>query len=262
MRRPTFRVRRNGFFSTAAQLCRKYLQWYGNASLRQERNGERWLLTRLADARLRTVVDVGANIGKWATNAAAALPEATIFALEIVPATFQTLRVNTAGQPRIFPVNLGLADYSGQMRIRYNPEAAAHSTFTDYPHPWDHEEVLACPVTTGDEFLRARGLDAVDVLKIDVEGAEHLVLKGLSDAFAGRRIRFVQFEYGRFNVLTGFRLKDFHDFFKRHGYVVGKLFPDYVELRPFRVDDEDFFIGGNYVACRVEEPLRQALARG
>jgi FkbM family methyltransferase len=204
-------------------------------------------------------VDVGANVGRWAAMAAAAFPAARIFALEIVPATYERLRANTASNPRIHAVNTGLADRPGWLRIRFNPAASTHATYTAYPHPWDREEALDCAVVTGDEFLRAQGIDAVDFLKIDVEGAEPLVLQGFGAALSQRRIRFVQFEYGRFNILTGFLLKDFYDLFRAHGYLVGKIYPDYVELREYDLGDEDF-VGGNYLACPVEDPLRARLA--
>lgn len=252
MLRPTARVRSQAVFRTLARLCRQYLKWYGNASYKPERNGEAWLLRRLAGPDIRVVLDVGANVGKWSLLAAAALPDAEIHALEIVPATFETLRARTAEVPRIHPVNLGLADHAGRLRVHYHPSASAHATFTEYPHGWVGA-TLECEVTTGDAFLADRRLAAVDFLKLDVEGAEHLALQGLSAALGGRRIRFVQFEYGRVNALTGFLLKNFYDLFAAHGYVVGKIYPDYVDLRPYDLGDEDF-LGPNYLACRQDDP--------
>lgn len=252
MLRPTARVRNNPAFRTLARLCRQYLKWYGNASYKPERNGERWLLRRLARADLRTILDVGANVGTWSTLAATAFPAATIYAFEIVPATFERLRAQTAGSPRIRPVSRGLADRGGRLAIRYHPAASTHATFTEYPHGWTGE-TLQCEVTTGDAFLAQEGLAAVDFLKLDVEGAEHLVLQGFAQALAQRRIRFIQFEYGRVNVLTRFLLKDFYDLFAAHGYVVGKIYPDHVDVRPYDLGDEDF-LGPNYLACRREEP--------
>jgi FkbM family methyltransferase len=255
VKRPTARIRRNPFFRTLAKLCRQYLKWYGNTSYKPEKNGEQWLLERLRGAGLRTVLDVGANVGKWARLAADALPAATVYALEIVPATFAELKTATAPVDRIRAVNLGLADHTGRLRIRYHRSASAHATFTDYPHGWQGEgETLECNVTTGDAFLEAQRLTAVDLLKIDVEGAEHLVLRGFARALAERRLRFVQFEYGRVNILTGVLLKNFYDLFGQHGYVVGKIYPDYVDVRDYDLGDEDF-LGPNYLACRREEPL-------
>src|SRR5439155_19181087 len=94
------------------------------------------------------------------------------------------------------------------------------------------------------------GIREVDFLKLDVEGAEHLVLQGLENHLRDRRVRFVQFEYGRVNILTHFLLRDFYQLFAAYGYVVGKIYPDYVDVREYDLSDEDF-LGPNYLACRA-----------
>jgi hypothetical protein len=114
-------------------------------------------------------------------------------------------------------------------------------------------------VMRGDEFLAREGIDEVDFLKIDVEGAEHLVLRGLDGLLRQGRVRFVQFEYGRVNILTRFLLKDFYELFARHNYVVGKIYPDHVEIRDYDLMDEDF-LGPNYLACRAGDPARTLLS--
>ena len=256
--RPTARVRSNPVLRTVAKLCRQYLKWFGNSSYRAEKNGERWLLETLAGEKILTVVDVGANVGKWSLLAVERFPEATVLALEIVPATAAELRVRVQGRERIRPFDLGLADQSGTLTIRYNPAVSAHSTLTDYPYTWKGEKI-ECPVIRGDEFLARERIQHVDFLKIDVEGAEHLVLRGLEVSLREGRIRFVQFEYGPRNILTRFLLKDFYELFDRHGYVVGKIYPDYVEIRDYQLVDEDF-LGSNYLACRADDPLRTRLS--
>lgn len=251
--RPTARVRRNPLLRTAAKLCRQYLKWYGNASYKPHKNGERWLLGALGSEPMRTVLDVGANVGDWSLLAAVAFPDATIYSLEIVPRTAATLRERTAAVSRIKAFDQGLAEHTGTMTVRFNPGASAHTTFTEYPHGWEGERIEA-RVMRGDEFLSREGLRDVDLLKLDVEGAEHLVLRGFERALAERRIRFLQFEYGRVNILTRFLLKDFYERFTKAGYVVGKIYPDYVDIRDYELGDEDF-LGPNYLACRADEPL-------
>ena len=61
----------------------------------------------------------------------------------------------------------------------------------------------------------------------------------------------LQFEYGRTSILTKFLLRDFHEFFEERGYAVGKIFPNYVDFRPYSIDHEDF-IGPNFLAVRRE----------
>jgi FkbM family methyltransferase len=250
--RPTARIRGNPVLRTVAKLSRQYLKWFGNATYKYEKNGERWLLETLRDEPIRTVLDIGANVGKWSLIAAEMFPQATIYALEIIPATAAELRARIAGQSRIKTFAVGLADHTGTVTMRYHPSASTHATFTEYPHSWQGER-LACPVVRGDEFLARERIREVDFLKLDVEGAEHLALRGLEEVLRDRRIRFVQFEYGRVNILTRFLLKDFHELFGGYGYLVGKIFPDHVDMRDYELGDEDF-LGPNYLACRADDP--------
>lgn len=259
MRRPTARVRRNVFFRTIAKLAKQYLKWFGNASYKPLKNGERWVLAQLREASIGSVLDVGANVGDWALLAEEVLPQATIWALEIVPATFTRLRERVQGHTRIRCFNLGLADHDGVLPIHYDPAASTHATFTEYPQGGARQRI-DCPVRSGDGFLREHGIDRVDFLKMDVEGAEHLVLAGLAEALRTRRIRFIQFEYGRVNILTRFLLHDFYELLRGYGYVVGKVFPDFVDFRPYDLGDEDF-IGPNYLACSSDDPALARLSR-
>jgi FkbM family methyltransferase len=256
--RPTARARRNPILKTAAQLCRQYLKWFGNASYKTARNGERWLLSTLHNEAIRTVLDVGANVGNWSLMAAELFPEATIYALEAVPATAAELRSRVGTEQRIKPFNLGLAERSGTIVLNYHPGASTHATFTDYPHSWTGEWV-ECPVMRGDDFLTREGIEQVDFLKLDVEGAEHLALEGFEAALRQQWIRLVQFEYGRVNVLTHFLLRDFYQLFDRYGYAMGKIYPDYVDFRDYDLADEDF-LGPNYLACRKDDDVRRLLA--
>ena len=251
--RPTARNRHNRVLRTAAKLCRQYLKWFGNASYKPARNGERWLLEMLQGKSIRTVLDVGANVGAWSLMAADLFPEATVYALEVVPDTAATLRARTAQHHRIKSFNLGLAAHTGTLSLRYHASASTHATFTEYPHSWTGKRI-DCPVMRGEDFLAREGLRQVDFLKLDVEGAEHLVLQGLEAWLREQRVRFVQFEYGRVNILTHFLLRDFYQLFASYGYVVGKIYPDYVDFREYDLSDEDF-MGPNYLACRSSEEI-------
>ena len=256
--RPTARVRRNPVLRTAAKLCRQYLKWFGNASYKPARNGERWVLERLRTESIHTVLEVGANVGNWSLMAAELLPQATIYALEVVPSTAATLRKRVGGHDRIRPFALGLAAETGTLSLQYNEVASTHATFTNYPRSWAGDRI-DCPVMQGDEFLAQEGVGRVDFLKIDVEGAEHLVLQGLEESLRKGRIRFIQFEYGLVNILTHFLLRDFYELFRGYGYAVGKIYPDFVEFRDYDLRDEDF-LGPNYLACRLDDKALHHLA--
>jgi hypothetical protein len=84
---------------------------------------------------------------------------------------------------------------------------------------------------------------------MDVEGAEHLVLHGFQKTLDREAVDLIQFEYGKYSILTHFLLADYYRLFESKGFVIGKLFPEGVQFRPYSLDDEDF-LGPNFVACR------------
>src|SRR2546427_11258197 len=95
--RPTARVRDNRVLKTTAKLCRQYLKWFGNGSYKPGRNGERRLLQSLRTEPIRTVLDVGANVGSWSLMAAELRPQATFHAIECHPNTAATLGARGGG---------------------------------------------------------------------------------------------------------------------------------------------------------------------
>lgn len=234
-----------------AEFCRTYWRLYRGADHDAQRDNENWLLRVVATTNPRTVVDVGANRGEWLKLALACCPSAQVHAFEIVPETFQRLAEQVPPSPIVTLNNLGLSDKSERLAMNIFEGNDELATCTLYPHPL-RCEIVELPAIAGDDYAAEKKIERIDMLKIDVEGAENKVLFGFSRMISEGRITVIQFEYGQANVLTKFLLHDFYDFFGRYGYVVGKLFHDYVEIRPFEFDDEDF-LGPNYVAVLTSE---------
>ena len=73
---------------------------------------------------------------------------------------------------------------------------------------------------------------------------------------SARALRAVRVRPGEYPY--PFLLRDFYLLFAGYGYVVGKIYPDYVEFRDYDLGDEDF-IGPNYLACRAGDPMVSVL---
>lgn len=243
--------RRSLLMRKVAGLCRRYLAWYGNLSYDLRSNGEAFILETLARFRPRVLFDVGANVGEWSIEAKARCPGAEIHAFEIAPPTFEVLSANTRHLMGMHCQNVGLSDAAGPIRIRHYSSLPALTTSTEYPHPFDFTELTA-EVITGDSYAALKGVKHIDLLKIDVEGMEGRVLKGFQGMLGRQAIDLVQFEYGRVSIVNRYLLRDFHSFFQAAGYVVGKVFPNYVDFRDYEFADEDF-MGPNFLACRGDK---------
>jgi len=232
-----------------AQFCQQFAHVYKGWNYNIEMNGERWLLRQLARFKPTLVFDVGSNEGDWTAAVLAEIPTAQVHAFEIIDTTSAELVKRMQGEPRATINRFGLSDRTGTLTMRAFEGSSKLATCTDYPHGKFRE--LSCPVRSGDDYLNEHQIDRIDLLKIDVEGAERLVLKGFEQALDGGRIDVIQFEYGKVAILTHFLLKDFYELLEGKGYSVGKIYPDHVDFRPYKLEDEDF-LGPNYLAVRRE----------
>jgi FkbM family methyltransferase len=233
-------------------------------------NGETRLLRSLSAFDVSVVFDVGANYGEWSTVALAALPTSTVHAFEIIPQVFTGLHTVMAAEPRMVLNNIGLSDVQGPATVNYSPEHEGASSIVAvreiHDIRWDD---VKSETTTGDAYCSSAGIHHIDFLKIDVEGAEGLVLRGFSGMLSRRAIDVVQFEYGMAAIYSRFLLRDFYELFEKCGYLVGKLMPHGVRFRAYNPIDEDFR-GPNFVAvssdrkdivAAVTEPSRRGLFR-
>lgn len=127
-----------------------------------------------------TFVDVGANVGYF-TLLAASLG-ARVIAYEPTPAVFARLRQNVAlnGFDNVMLVNAAVADQRGTLTLYQSPDdPEANNLFGDGDHS---VEVAAVAL---DDDLKERGVQKVDLLKIDAEGAEPMVLLGSARLLSG-----------------------------------------------------------------------------
>lgn len=235
--------------------AKRYVLHYKNFNYDPETNGEYFLLRQLPD--LKVAFDVGANQGDWGIACAKLCPQSTIHAFELVPTTVEVLKSNTADNTNIVINAFGLSDAAGAVDVQVHPDPNEHYLSSMLPggaHIHKAEFLTKRGrVETGDDYCQTSGIDHVDFLKIDVEGAEGHVLRGFQRMLRDNRISVIQFEYGQANIFSRFMLYDAYEMLSNLGYSVGKLFPSGVRFRPWQPDDEDF-LGPNFVAVANRFP--------
>ena len=129
-----------------------------------------------------TVVDVGANVGFLARHFSRRVGSSgRVFAFEPDPLTFEFLQFNTRCFPNIRLTQCAISDNHEPAMLHLNPEAGTgNSLFNEF----GSSETVSVPCISLDEFLDKAGKPAVDVVKIDVEGAELSVLRGMRQTVA------------------------------------------------------------------------------
>lgn len=134
-----------------------------------------------------TVIDVGAHIGLFTLKACSTMgPEGLIIAVEPEPYNLSLLNLNVAINKlnNVVIMPYAAMDYDGYARLYLHDLSTLHSTL------YKSNRYINVPCLTLDTMLKH--LARIDLLKIDVEGAEVKVLKGASRVL--RRTRNVIIE--------------------------------------------------------------------
>jgi FkbM family methyltransferase len=124
--------------------------------------------------------DVGANVGYYALTAAKRVnPGGRVFAFEAAPAVAERLRENVVmnGLGNVSVIHGAVCDRDGEIEVRIHRDDSEGNSLVDFAPDW---EAVRVPAITLDDFAARQHINRVDVMKIDVEGAEHLVLSGAS----------------------------------------------------------------------------------
>jgi FkbM family methyltransferase len=129
-----------------------------------------------------TCVDVGANIGYITLHLARVCgPQGRVISIEPVPETYQQLvehiRRNHAWQ--VLPFCLAAGNQNGTVKIYYHVHESWHSSFY---YQNSQEEQLLVPMRPLDslwnDLKSQHRLEPLSLVKIDVEGAEPMLLEG------------------------------------------------------------------------------------
>jgi FkbM family methyltransferase len=118
-----------------------------------------------------TIMDVGANIGMASILFARKYPSAKIIAIEPEPSNFAALVKNTLRYTNIVPIQAALWKENGHVALG---ESEAHPKGAFEIVEGGAERVRAITMET---LMRETGISSIDLLKMDIEGAEREVFK-------------------------------------------------------------------------------------
>jgi len=142
------------------------------------------------------VVDVGANIGYFTLLAARLVgPKGKVFSFEPEPLNFRYLTKNIElnNYSQVFAYQMAVSNKNGKTKLYLCDYDSGHHTINKYEgvkaysrgrptrkHSVEIETVVL------DDFLKEK-TNHIDVVKIDVEGAELLVIKGMEEILKKNR---------------------------------------------------------------------------
>ena len=214
-------------------------------------NGEESLMKMCGQMQFKCIFDVGAHTGEWTNSCRKHCPNATYFVFEPQPFALDKLRSRFAGWNSVHIVDSGLSDKNGTMAFNVHPTNSERVSLIAMNNSGE-TQTQYLKLVQGDWYCETNGIERIDFLKIDTEGAEHMVLRGFERMLHSNAIKLIQFEYGQANIESGFLLKHFYELLEPLGFLIGKLHPSGVNFSDYSYEMEDFR-GPNYVALHLSQ---------
>jgi FkbM family methyltransferase len=147
----------------------------------------------------RFVIDAGANRGAF-TDAFLRLhqPERVVL-VEAIPELAMKLQARYERDPRVSVVSAALSDRNGEARFEINRSEASSSLLPIDPRnsAWFGRDLsvansISVVTLTLPELMNRQQLESVDLLKLDLQGAERLVLSGGAEVLDRVRVIYTE----------------------------------------------------------------------
>jgi FkbM family methyltransferase len=146
-----------------------------------------WKLFYRIARQSEVILDIGANTGVYTLIACAANPKCKVIALEPVPRVFDRLQKNVAMnnlEDRVEARKEAVSNFVGSAQLAVPDEdcpVMSSLDLDDYVRMYQlkHLGLIDVPVTTIDNICDRT--PTVNLVKIDVQGSEHLVIQGMQE---------------------------------------------------------------------------------
>jgi FkbM family methyltransferase len=144
-----------------------------------------------------TVIDIGAHAGYFSLIGASCVgATGKVYAFEPFPASFRQLQRNIElnGYKNIHAIAKAVSDKTGVHKLLVNPKGSdRHSLFAG-ESSWEPESPEV-ETTRLDDFLEGCDWPPVDLIKMDIEGAEPAALAGMKQTLEKCGVRYIVTEF-------------------------------------------------------------------
>lgn len=125
---------------------------------------------------IRTIIDAGANIGVFCAISRRLYPSAQILALEVEGQNYEVLQANAKRLGNTTAIEAALWKESGSVYLNLGPNPESHSVGDAAS-----DTSLLVPALSLQDLMTRFRFEKLDLLKMDIEGAESIVVNSLSD---------------------------------------------------------------------------------
>lgn len=179
------------------------------------------------------IFDVGAHHGQTARAFTKSFPSAVLYCFEPFPESFAELKKNSSDYPAAILEPIGFSESSGQHEFNSNASSPTNSLLpldSRAAATWGNSALtpitkVACDFETLDGYLDRKSIQQIDLLKMDVQGAEYKVLKGAEMSIRANRIRNIYMEILIGETYSGqVRIGDYLNLMDSFGFRLQGLF--------------------------------------
>ena len=148
------------------------------------------------------IFDVGAHHGDVTRDFRKLFTNSTIYAFEPFMESYKELKKNTQSDPNIHAYNFGLGDEDGSKEFFVNEKSSTNSLLQSdsaSDKTWGEnllttKEAIKIEIRKLDSVIEKLKISHIDILKLDVQGAEYLVLSGAQQAARDSKISLLYTE--------------------------------------------------------------------
>jgi len=161
---------------------------------------KKWII----DSGIKTVIDVGANVGDFAKIIREVLPQARIYSLEPLPDCFEKMKLALRNDKNFFPLNIAAGSKEDTLKF-YRSFHSPSSSFLEmedlhkraFPQSSEGQspEPINVNVNTLDKIFSDIQPEKNILLKIDVQGFEAEVINGASGLLSITTIVLIEMSF-------------------------------------------------------------------
>lgn len=165
------------------------------------------------------MVDVGANVGEVSRHLLHHFPLSSLLSFEPCKSSYQTLSQNLRDFQKATCLPFALGSSNRIANLHTFTDHLCNTLNPSLKESWLHSTgVETVEMLTLDDVARERNIQAINILKIDVEGYELSVLRGAINLLRAHRIRFVYAEVGFHKNRRHQYFGDLMEFMTAHEY--------------------------------------------
>jgi FkbM family methyltransferase len=148
------------------------------------------------------ILDVGAYTGSVARKYRALFPDAVIHCFEPFSESFAQLSADMCGDGNMHLHQIAITDIRGTLHFHSNRSPVTNSLLTTHAlasKNWGNglletETTVEVATTTIEDFCRENTIQTVDILKMDIQGAEFRALQGAKRMLSEQRVGLIYTE--------------------------------------------------------------------